>query len=160
MGYQYGIPRKLKESLNRLPLGGGVLNHIVGYPRKLGYVLGDGHSGVDIGLENFKHTAALVFYRPYFGYAAVNGGKAGGFDIENYKNPFGKGAVVFGGEVEHRSCGIIHQIALHAVYGLYFRVFFRIQHYLREGLNVSVVGEGDGGHTPAFGGEDYLLGST
>ena len=123
-----------------------VRNHLVGDAGQLRDLFGDGHLGVDEGVEAVQHLALTDAHRADLGDAAVRHRETGGLNIEDDKLAV-QPLVAFAVE---RAGGVVHKIGFHAVDDLHAALLFGGEHHLGEGLHVTVVGDGDGGMPPAL----------
>ena len=144
---------EIEEGLERLCLGGSVLHHIVGDARELHDLLGNGHLGVDEGVEGIQDLSILDLHRADLGHAAVLHRESRGLNIEDHRFPVhvsGAVAVEGGG-------GVVDEVGLHAPDDLLADLLGG-EHGVLVGLDVAVVGDGDGLMPPLVGLLDQIRG--
>ena len=147
------LAHEVKEGLESLCLGGSVLHHIVGDARELDDLLGNGHLGVDEGVEGIQDLSVSDLHRTDFRDAAVLYRQTRGLDIEDHCFPVhvaGAFAVEGGG-------GVVDEVGLHAPDDLLADLLCG-EHGVLIGLDVAVVGDGDGLVPPLVGLLDQIRG--
>ena len=155
--HKHSSAGKFEKLLNGLGSLRSAGNRFVGYSGKTGDIFGYRHLGIDIGAEFVKHLAAAVKHCTDFRYAAIDRRKTRSLYIKNNKLALVKRNTASVLISEHRTCGVVHKISLHAVYRLDIGIFFSRLHYRGERLRVSVIGYRNGGHAPFVSGPHYLL---
>ena len=159
MGDQQQIPAilmladELEEGAKSGIFLGGILHHLVGDACELDNLLGNRHFGVDEGVEGVHYFPVFDFDRTDFGDAAILHGQTRGLDIEN--NGF---LVHWTGAVSvERGGGVVDEVGLHTPNYL-LTDFFSSQHGVLVGLDVAMVGDGNGGVSPFVGLLDQVRG--
>ncbi len=136
VGHQRPVPRKSEKGLHCLPLPGGVKNIPVRNARKLYYLFGQGHAGVDESLKPVCYLPAPENHRAYLRYAVPVGVKACCLNIESHE--FIRQAPVTLSVDGQLIIHIVDKIALQAENDL-DAVFLGGVPCFREGMGYSVV---------------------
>ncbi len=114
------IPAEGKEPLQRLPLQGGILHHLVGDAGEADNLRGNAGLWVHKGIKVLQNLPALHPDRTDFSDAVVGAGKARGLQVKD--DIFPADGLLAG--ALHRGNHVVHKVSLYPVNDLEVRIVF------------------------------------